>query len=69
MLDFSCTDWEDKLRRGETPMADLPLDDRAADAAVGIFDNLRLPDVEGHPTLADACGEWFRDIVRAAILG
>lgn len=33
--------------------------------AVAVFDRLRLPDVPGNPTLADAGGEWFRDLVRA----
>ena len=27
---------------------------------------LRLPDVPGQPAMADAAGEWFRDIIRAA---
>lgn len=47
-------------------MADLPLDKAAADRAVGIYNYLRLPDVPGQPLLAEAGGEWFRDLVRAA---
>lgn len=47
-------------------MPDLDLDRKAADRAVGIFDNLRLPDVVGHPRMAEACGDWFRDLVAAA---
>lgn len=31
-----------------------------------MFDRLRLPDVQGNPTLAEAAGDWFRDIVRVA---
>jgi phage terminase large subunit-like protein len=65
-LDFACPDWADRLARGETPIADLPLDDAAADRAVQIFNRLRLPDVPDQPTLAEAAGEWMRDIVRAA---
>ncbi|MBV1929466.1 MAG: terminase large subunit [Gammaproteobacteria bacterium] len=65
-LDFSCLDWAEKLERGETPIPDLPLDKGAVAAAVAIFDNLRLPDVDGFPTLKEACGEWYRDLVRAA---
>lgn len=65
-LDFSCPDWEDKLARGETPMPEIPVDPRFADVAVGWFDTLRLPDVPGQPTLAEAGGDWMRDIVRAA---
>jgi phage terminase large subunit-like protein len=64
-FDFACPDWADKLMRGETPIADLPLDDVAADQAVAIFNMLRLPDVIGQPQLAQAAGDWMRDIVRA----
>lgn len=46
-------------------MPDLPLNKSAADRAVAIFNNLRIPDVAGTPLLKDAAGEWFRDIVRA----
>jgi phage terminase large subunit-like protein len=64
-FDFACPDWADKLARGETPIADLDLDPKKADQAVGIFNKLRLPDVPGQPELRDAAGEWMRDIVRA----
>ncbi len=65
-LSFACPDWEAKLRRGETPIADLPLNADRARHAVHLFDGLRLPDVKGHPPLSEAAGEWFRDIVRYA---
>jgi phage terminase large subunit-like protein len=64
-FDFACPDWVDRLKDGRTPIADLPLDDAEAERAVGIFNMLRLPDVFGQPTLAEAAGEWMRDIVRA----
>lgn len=64
-FDFACPDWADRLRRGETPIADLPLDQDAAERAVGIFNKLRLPDVPGQPELREAAGDWQRDIVRA----
>lgn len=64
-IDFACPEWADKLLRGETPIADLPLDDAAAEQAVAIFNMLRLPDVPDQPPLAHAAGEWMRDIVRA----
>ncbi|MFZ3483901.1 terminase large subunit [Sphingomonas sp. 3-13AW] len=44
-------------------MRDL-LDQAEAERAVAIFNKLRLPDVPGQPTLAEAAGEWQRDIVR-----
>ena len=64
-FDFACPDWAEKLLRGETPIADLELDQEAAEKAVAIFNKLRLPDVPGQPELAEAAGEWMRDIVRA----
>jgi phage terminase large subunit-like protein len=63
--DLSCRDWEQRLRDGRSLVPDLPLDHAAAERAVQVFNLLRLPDVQGNPLLADAAGEWFRDIVRA----
>lgn len=62
---FACPDWWEKLRRGETPMADVPVNKHKAAKAVAFFNRLRLPDVPGNPTMAEACGEWFRDILAA----
>jgi phage terminase large subunit-like protein len=64
--DLSCTDWEQRLRDGRSLVPDLPLDREAGDRAVAVFDRLQLPDVTGNPYLAEAAGDWFRDIVRAA---
>lgn len=63
--DLSCPDWEDRIRSGRSLVPDLPLDNVAAERAVRVFNRLRLADVPGNPTLADAAGDWFRDIVRA----
>lgn len=63
--DLSCPEWVDKLKAGETPIKDLPIEIPLADVAVRIFDQLRLPDVAGQPRLGDVGGEWFRDILRA----
>jgi len=66
MSPFALPDWEVRLRRGQTLMPPLPwLASAEAGRAVAIFDKLRLPDVIGRPALAEAAGEWFRDIVRA----
>jgi phage terminase large subunit-like protein len=46
-------------------MADVPLDRRRAAKALAFFNRLRLPDVPGNPTLAEACGDWFREILVA----
>lgn len=64
-FDFACPDWFERLQAGRTPIADLPLDEAAADRAVAIFDYLRIPDVVGTPPLCEAAGDWLRDIVRA----
>jgi phage terminase large subunit-like protein len=63
--DTSCRDWEARIKAGASLIPALPLDRRAANKAVGIFDHLRLPDVAGQPRLQEAAGEWQRDIVRA----
>jgi phage terminase large subunit-like protein len=43
----------------------LPLNMAEANRAVAIFNRLHLHDVVGQPTLGDAAGDWFRDLVRA----
>lgn len=63
--DLSCLDWQARLRSGRSLVPDLPLNLEMAVRAVRAFDMLRLADVPGTPTLAEAGGEWFRDIVRA----
>lgn len=62
--DLSCPDWYSRLRAGRSPIRDLPLNMAAAERAVRVFDKLRLADVPDQPTLGEAGGEWFRDIVR-----
>jgi phage terminase large subunit-like protein len=62
---FACPDWEARLRAGASLLPNLPLDMDAANKAVAIFNNLRLPDVPDQPPLATAGGEWQRDIARA----
>lgn len=66
MWDLSCPDWEDRVRAGRTLVPDLPLVKSEADMGLAMFDQLQLPDVPGNPRMADAAGQWFRDIVRAA---
>lgn len=62
---FACPDWWDKIRAGQTPMADVPLNETRAAKALAFFNRLRLPDVSGNPPLSEACGDWFRDILCA----
>ncbi len=46
-------------------MPELPLFSDEAAKALRIFGRLKLPDVIGTPTLADATGQWFLAIVEA----
>lgn len=62
---FSCPDWWQRLERGETPMAEVPLDEVQAARALAFFNRLKLPDVAGLPPLREACGDWFREILCA----
>ena len=66
--DLSCPDWEARLRAGRPPFRSLPLTPHG-DRAVAVYDRLRLADVTGTPTLGDASGDWFREIVRAMFGG
>src|SRR5690606_18604977 len=62
--DLSCPDWWQRLQSGRSLVPDLPLTPDG-DRAVRIFNKLRLADVPGTPTMEEAGGDWFRDIVRA----
>jgi phage terminase large subunit-like protein len=66
MWNFTCPDWVERLKTGRSLVPDLPLNPSEAERAVTIFNMLRLPDVPGQPAMAEAAGEWFRDIIRAA---
>lgn len=61
----SCRDWAERIRAGRSLLPELPLIAAEADRAVAIFNLLRLPDVPGQPSMANAAGDWQRDIVRA----
>jgi phage terminase large subunit-like protein len=66
---LACPDWADRITAGQSLLPVLPgLDRPAADRAVAIFNQLRLPDVPGRPPLAKAAGPWQRDLV-AALFG
>src|SRR6476620_122262 len=63
--DTSCRDWEQRILSGQRLVPELPLFRVEADRALRVFKRLRLPDVIGTPTMAEACGEWFFPIVEA----
>jgi phage terminase large subunit-like protein len=62
---FACPDWWEKIQAGRTPMPAVPLNEARAAKALAFFNRLRLPDVAGNPRLAEACGDWFRDMLCA----
>jgi phage terminase large subunit-like protein len=64
-MNLACRDWFERLKAGRAPIADLELDEESSARAVRVFNKLRLPDVPGQPTLAEAAGDWTRDFVRA----
>lgn len=66
--DTSCRDWEERILSGRTLVPDLPLFEAEAARAVRVFNRLRIPDVIGKPTMAEAGTEWLLPIV-AAIFG
>lgn len=66
--DLSCPDWVDRILSGRPLVPDLPLFQSEAARALRVFKRLKLPDVIGTPTMAEACGEWFFPIV-AALFG
>src|SRR4029077_19123938 len=63
--DLSCPDWAERLQSGRSLVPNLPLNRSEATRAAAVFDKLRLADVPGTPTMGEAGGEWFRDILRA----
>ena len=62
---FACPDWWERLQAGQTPMPDIPVNEKKAAKALAFFNRLRLPDIPGAPPLSEACGDWFRDILCA----
>jgi phage terminase large subunit-like protein len=65
MLNLSCVDWEDRIRnrRSLIPASAHGINPAETRRAIEIFNKLRLPDVPGTPALAEAAGDWFREIV------
>ena len=69
-MDWStaCPDWQGRIKEGRSLVPDLPLFEDERDKAIRIFNRLKIPDVIGTPTMEEAAGDWFRDIV-AALFG
>lgn len=58
-------DWEQRIKRGDSLVPELPLHEAYADKALAIFKRLRAPDVIDNPTLGEICDTWVFDFVRA----
>jgi phage terminase large subunit-like protein len=61
----ACPDWERRILAGRPLVPELPLFKSEAERGLRYFRQLRIPDLFGTPTLAEACGEWFFPIVGA----
>lgn len=64
MIDLSCRDWEQRLCDGRSLVPPVAIDEATGQRAVSIFNKLRLHDVPGTPSMEEAGGEWFKDIIR-----
>lgn len=62
---FACPDWWERMQQGLPPMASVPINEARAQRALTFFNRLRLADQIGAPRMADACGDWFKDILVA----
>ena len=65
--------WREQFLAGRSLIPDLPLlrdggkFQKQAEAGRRSFGRLRIPDVPGTPRLADAAGDWFKDIVEVVM--
>jgi phage terminase large subunit-like protein len=56
-------DWEDRIRAGKSLVPAININPAEQRRAIKMFERLRLPDVPDRPPLAEACGDWFKEIV------
>jgi phage terminase large subunit-like protein len=64
----ACPDWERRIAAGETLIPAGPLHPAEAQAAMQVFDALRVVEAAGSPTFGEASRPWVRDFA-AAIFG
>ncbi len=60
---LACSDWAERIRTGGSLIPELPLNRVEAEHSLAIYNRLCLPDVPGKPSLAEAGGRWFAEIV------
>lgn len=63
----ACPDWAGRLKRGDS-IIPAPLFPDEAEAALAVFDHLKIVDAPGSPTFGEASKPWLREIV-ASIFG
>ena len=61
----ACPDWERRIVARESLIPCDPLFSDEAEAALEVFQSLRIVDAPGCPTFGEACEEWVFDFVRA----
>lgn len=64
----ACPDWEARVREKRSLIPCLPLFPEQAEAGMAIFNDLRLVDVPGEPTIGESCIDWLKDFA-ATIFG
>ncbi len=61
-MSTACLDWQRRIVAGES-LIPPPLYPEEADAALAVFNELRVVDVPGCPTMREACRPWIPDVV------
>lgn len=60
----ACTDWEQKLRAGQS-IIPRPLFVQEAEAGLAVLRELKIVDAPGSPTIGESCAEWVFDFAGA----
>ena len=63
----ACRDWESRIAAGQS-LVPPPLFPAEAEANLDVFNELRIVDAPGCPTMGEACRPWFIDFV-ASVFG
>jgi phage terminase large subunit-like protein len=57
----ACPDWDRRIAVGESLIPQGPLFPQEAEAAMAVFDSLRVVEATGSPTFGEASRHWVRD--------
>ncbi|MDR6182099.1 phage terminase large subunit-like protein [Asaia bogorensis NBRC 16594] len=61
----SCPDWERRIAAGESLIPFPPLFPTAAHEGMAVFNELKLVDVLGEPTIGESCRPWLKGFAEA----